>query len=215
MFKKVLILVEGFTEKTFVRQSLTPYLLKKAISVVPIVILTKAVPGGKNYTGGISSYSQVKHHIVELLKDSSASIVTTMLDYYALPGDFPGFKEKPTGTCYSKVEFVENCLLSDLGSNKFIPYFQLHEFETLIFACPENLSGVFIKSKKKIDIKKSFDSPEEINEGYDTCPSRRLKAIFPNYLKEDHGKLAMSNADIDVIRSKCPHFNSWLTKLEC
>jgi len=60
-----------------------------------------------------------------------------MIDFYALPSDFPN-----CDACahlrdpYQRVACVEKALADDIKYHRFIPYIQLHEFEALIFADP-------------------------------------------------------------------------------
>ncbi len=87
---KVLILVEGQTEEAFVTQLLAPHLASRNVYPVPKLVITKRVKGGPDFKGGVFSYIKVKNDIKLLLKDTSASVVTTLLDFYGLPSDFPG-----------------------------------------------------------------------------------------------------------------------------
>jgi uncharacterized protein DUF4276 len=57
-------------------------------------------------------------------------------------------------------------------------------------------------------------SPEMIDDGSDTAPSKRLKKIFPQYQKAANGLLIAQRIGLDPIRSKCGHFNDWISKLE-
>lgn len=219
MPKKILVLVEGYTEEGFVKNVLNPYLYSKEISIVPTIITTKRVLRGPNYKGGVTSYNQIKNDLLPLFKDTSASIITTMIDYYALPDSFPGFNERLLITnCYKRVEFMEEKFSEDISKERFVPYFQLHEFESLIFASEANLGSVFINETKHIElvkqINKSFNSPEEINENPETAPSKRLKSIFKSYQKTFHSSIILASASIDELRTKCSHFNAWLTRLE-
>ena len=218
MWKKIHILCEGPTEEKFIKNILTPYYSPKHISLIPIIIKTKKLKEGPKYKGGITSYRKVKNDLLLLLADSSADIVTTMIDYYALPNDFPGYSKKPKGSPYERVEFLENEFYNDIANKKFIPYLQLHEFECLVFANYSGLTNVFTKKRDEVEkvkfIVQSFKSPEEINEGSETAPSKRLKKIFGNYNKVFHSQLVLQNANIDKIRKSCKHFNSWLLKLE-
>jgi len=218
MSKKVLVLVEGQTEEGFIKRVLGPHLAAKEIYLTATIIKTKREIRGPDHKGGINSYKQVKRDLLPLLKDASANIVTTMIDYYALPSDFPGYDERPNGSCYERVEFIENQFSSDINQTKFLPYLQLHEFEALVFASEDKISTTFInvpgKIKQVTAINNSFHSPEEINENPDSAPSKRLKSIFIEYQKTYHSQLILSQVTIDVLRVKCPHFNSWLTRLE-
>jgi len=218
MPKKVLVLVEGQTEEGFIKRVLTPYLAAKKIYIIPTIIKTKREIRGPDHKGGVNSYTQVKRDLFPLLNDSSANVVTTMIDYYALPADFPGYDQRPNGTCFERVEFIENLFSADINQTKFLPYLQLHEFEALIFASDDKLSAAFINVPDKIrqvnEINNSFKSPEEINENPISAPSKRLKNIFPEYQKIFHSQLILSQANIDELRDKCSHFNAWLIKLE-
>ena len=218
MPKKVLVLVEGQTEEGFVKRVLGPYLTAKEIYLTPTIIKTKREIRGPDHKGGVNSFSQVRRDLLPLLNDTSANTVTTMIDYYALPNDFPGYDLRPRGNCYLRVQFLEDQFSLDINSTKFLPYLQLHEFEALVFASEDKLPATFISVPTKIAqvtaINKSFASPEEINENPLSAPSKRLKSIFPAYQKTFHSQLILSQVNIDDIRSKCSHFNSWLSKLE-
>ena len=218
MPKKVLVLVEGQTEEGFAKRVLSPYLFTNNIFLTPTVIKTKREVRGPDHKGGVNSYNQVKRDLLPLLKDTSADIVTTMIDYYALPNDFPGYSNRPFGTCYARVEYMENQFSADINHHKFLPYIQLHEFEALIFASEEKIPGAFInvpgKLRQVTAINNSFNSPEEINENPSTAPSKRLKNIFPDYEKTFHSQLILAQVNIETLRTKCSHFNSWITKLE-
>ncbi|MGA7722082.1 MAG: DUF4276 family protein [Ignavibacteriaceae bacterium] len=218
MPKKVLILVEGFTEEGFIKKVLGPYLFTKNIFLIPTIIKTKREISGPDYKGGVNSYNQVTRDLLPLLNDTSADIVTTMIDYYALPNDFPGYIDRPAGTCYKRVEFMEEQFSLNINRTKFLPYLQLHEFEALIFASEETISAAFIYVPSKLSlvsaVNNSFASPEEINEDPSLAPSKRLKNIFPDYEKIFHSQLILLQANVDNLRARCNHFNSWLTKLE-
>jgi len=216
--KKILILVEGQTEEGFINRVLAPYFHTREIFITPTIIKTKKEIRGPDHKGGVNSYNQVKRDLRPLFNDTSVDVVTTMIDYYALPGDFPGYDQRPHGNCYDRVEFLENQFGADINQKTFLPYLQLHEFEALVFASETKLSTAFIDEPSKLAqvsaINNTFASPEEINEDPKTAPSRRLKNIFPNYQKTYHSQLILSQVNIEDLRTKCPHFNSWVTKLE-
>ena len=68
-----------------------------------------------------------------------------MIDLYALPRDFPG-KTAHTATPPIRLPMSRPWkLLSaiDIGSPRFIPYLQLHEYETMLFADPEVFRAAF------------------------------------------------------------------------
>lgn len=216
--KKVLVLVEGQSEEWFVKKILNPNFNHKNIFFIPTILTTKRVFSGPNYKGGVSTYGKLKRELLKLFNDSSASIVTTMLDYYRIPTDFPGFNEKPSGNCYQKVKFLEDRFYLDVNKRNFIPYLQLHEFEALILSQIEKFEKVFPENIEEIEklrqLIEKYKSPEEINENPQTAISKRIKEILPEYEKILHGQLILMNSNLDKIRDKCSHFNNWLKKIE-
>ncbi|MEW6202789.1 MAG: DUF4276 family protein [bacterium] len=220
---KVLILVEGQTEERFIKDIITPHLEKFDVFPIPIIVTTKRVKSGADFKGGISSYTKVKREIQRLLGDTGAKAVTTMLDFYALPDDFPRKKSIININCYGKVKIVEDALVEDVNHKKFIPYLQLHEFEGLLFSLPETIAKPFAditttEYRRLVNelqnIRKSFKTPEEIDDNPETCPNRRIKKLIPYYRKVLYGTVIARNIGLDTIRQECPHFNQWIEKLE-
>jgi len=214
--KKIFIIVEGYTEERFVKDVLYDYFLSKSIVVIPIIVTTKIVRDGANYRGGWVSYRNVKRDIFKLLQDNSIDMVTTMLDYYGLPNDYP--KWESSSNCYKSVEVAEYAFYTDINSEKFLPYLQLHEFEGLIFSSPENIVNTLGvgKSTKLTEVKnhlKGHKSPEEINQGIATHPSNRIIKMFMHYNKPVHGTLIAKRTGLEKIMNSCPHFKQWLQKL--
>jgi hypothetical protein len=214
---KVLIYVEGQTEERFVQELLAPHLQEVGIFPIPTLATTKRVKSGPDFKGGITSYEKAKREIQRLLNDRSAALVTTMIDYYGLPSSFPGRASPPAGTCYERVAYVEEELRRDIRHRRFAPYLQLHEFEALLFVDPAEVAGAFPGTEKEAQlarIRSQFDSPEEIDDGETTAPSKRLEALFPGYQKPFHGPLVTSRTGLGKLRRECRHFDQWLTALE-
>lgn len=213
-FKRVLILVEGQTEEGFVKNILNPLLKPEDLLLIPTLIRTKLVKSGGHYKGGVLSYGQVKRDLQNLFRDTDAVAVTTMFDFYALPTDFP--KWTNTGSCYEKVAAAEKAFEDEVANARFIPYLQLHEFEGLLFSSPRAVSEVMREPSKLVALERiraEFGSPEEINHGPLTHPSKRLLDMFPSYQKILYGSLIAREIGLDGMRTECPHFNSWVGKL--
>lgn len=131
--QQILILVEGQTEEQFVKNALQPYLIPFGVNVIPTIINTKIVKGSNNFKGGINSYGQVERDLSKLLKDASV-YVTTLIDFYGLPHDFPGYSEKnSSGSSTQFIETLETEWSKRVNNNRFIPYIQQHEFEAIVF----------------------------------------------------------------------------------
>ncbi|NOK21695.1 DUF4276 family protein [Corallococcus carmarthensis] len=214
--KRILILVEGQTEETFVREVLAPHLLLLGVAMTPRIVVTKYVKEGGSFKGGVPQYGLVQGDLRRLLGDKGAACVTSMLDYYGLPKDFPGLATRPPGNCYARVEHVERVFAEDIAHPRFLPYLALHEFEAMLFADPDRCSISFTSDEiaKLQAIRASVQSPEEINEHPETAPSKRVLAVSPGYQKTLHGPLAVMDIGLPAIRDACPHFAQWLSKLE-
>jgi hypothetical protein len=222
---KILILVEGQTEEEFIKEIIAPYLHSRNIFIIPTVITTKENVRGPNYKGGISTYEKIRKDLIKLFDDTSASLVTTIFDYYRFPKDLPGIDSIESANCFDRIGKVENLFLKDIRNHlgfskvkKFAPYLSLYEFETLLFVSPEKTAEIFpefIHLQMNLHkIRNSFNSPEEINEGKSTHPSARIKKLIQSYEKTFHGPLALVDVDLSLIRQECPHFNQWIQRLE-
>jgi hypothetical protein len=55
-----------------------------------------------------------------------------------------------------------------------------------------------------------------INDGPNTAPSKRIASQIPDYedAKAAVGPEIAELIRLDTIRSKCPHFHAWLSRLE-
>ena len=210
--------MEGSTEEQFVNGVLQPHLwTRSAIWITSTILNTKVVKSGPNFKGGVVSYSQVQRDIDKLLQDQDAVFVTTLIDYYGLPASFPGMATRPDGTAKQRVDHVQKAFARSIEHNRFVPFLAFHEFEAWLF-CDLGERTAWVYQGGNIDalrqVRQSVASPEDINEGYTTAPSRRVIAAFPGYQKTFHGPLATMEMGVETIRDQCPHFDEWLTRLE-
>ncbi|MDE1484662.1 DUF4276 family protein [Xenorhabdus bovienii] len=208
---RINVFVEGQTEETFVRDVLAPYFLVQQIYLIPILAQTSS-----SQKGGITSYGKVKHQITRLCRQDPGAFVTTLIDYYGLPTDFPDYNEQQNNAASERVVKLEQAFADDIGQSNFIPHLLLHEFEALLFCQPEKFADWLDNSAPIAAlqaIKSEFDTPEDINNSPQTAPSKRILAIIPHYHKTLHGPLIAGDIGLDTIRSQCPHFNQWLETL--
>jgi len=214
--KRLAVFVEGYTEEGFVNRLLAPHFKVIGIFLEPIILKTKKRDNAKDEKGGYITYYKIQKAIRELLNNYDN--VTTMFDYYKLPKDFPGKDGIKGKTCYERVNFLEGRFQDDVESEKLIPYLSLHEFEALVLTSPEAIDRAFPNQGIQQEIEKitsKTESPEEINDDENTHPSARLIKIVDCYSKPYHGPLIANDIGLNAIRSKCPHFSQWLSKLEC
>ena len=116
-----------------------------------------------------------------------------------------------------KVALLESAFEKDLGDDRMIPYVQLHEFEALLFSKPSDFSVVFPGEKTKIkkleQAREAFDSPEHIDDGPNTAPSKQILGVFPGYAKTSDGIIVAKTIGLAKMRSECKHFDEWIQKL--
>lgn len=218
-------IVEGQTEELFVKNVLSFHFAPFGIVVdAGLVTTRKDRQHGRKYKGGLGrNYAKTKREIENWLKSDSTTEVrfTTMFDFYALPEDFPGFEEaRRQALPRDKAECIEVALRRDIADDRFIPHIQLHEFEALLLSAPERFIDRYPESPKEVEALcrecEAFETPEDINEGETTAPSKRISKHLPAYAsrKTSDGPTIAERIGLDVLRDRCPHFNDWITRLE-
>ncbi len=216
---RVIAVVEGQTERTFIRDVLAPWLGWKG------VILSARLVGKPGSKGGATSFRRAQNDMLSLLKQESDTYVTTMFDFYGMPDEWPGRIRAKRLTHHNKAPHVERAIrekvLAELGADiderRLFPYIQMHEFEALLFSEPAALSHVMREPDMAEDlqsIRDEFDTPEEINDNPTTAPSKRIGRLFHNYRKPFHGLLASRRITIELMRKECPHFDEWVAAME-
>ena len=216
------IIVEGHTEERFVKDVLSVHLA--LFEVYAVARKVKTSRHGKTiFKGGMTTYEKLKKDFSRWMKYDSNSNVrfTSMIDLYALPKDFPNYnKSTIINNPFQKVEYLEDEFARDIQDSRFIPYIQLHEYEALILSKPQSLKNIFLEHDAQIndlvELTKSFSSPELIDEGFDTSPSKRIIQQIPSYryVKSIAGPSTAKDIGLNIIRKHCPHFGNWLNQLE-
>lgn len=218
--KTVIVLVEGQSEETFIRDVVAP-----AFHHLEIYLQPRCIPTSKSSKGGAVTFERFMHHARNTLNERQDTYVTTMLDLYGLDSNFPNYQEASSYIdIYRKAETLElglaNKVIETISCRpeRFIPYIQPYEFEGLLFSDVERLSQQEPDWKKSLNIlqgiRSQFDTPEHINNSYETKPSKRLEdCLSPKYRKTRHGPLAAKNITLATIERECHHFHGWLEKL--
>lgn len=216
--KRVLVLVEGQTEERFIKDILAPAFLPAQVYLTPILLVTKRVKDGPNFKGGVTNFERFRSDLTRLLHQAGDALVTTLLDYYGLPGDFPGMADRPRDRSIKRVEHVEKAIGAFFGNPRhFLPFLALHEFEAWLFSSVDGLHRALLQPSLQgplAEIRGSFASPEEINDGPETAPSKRILKLYPAYRKTVDGPRALAQIGLDTIRRECPHFDGWVRRLE-
>ena len=219
--KRVCVVCEGQTEEIFVRDVLAPSLHSAGLNLLPEMV--EHSPGRK---GGALVYDRVKRHIRNTLRQSSAPIVTTLIDLYRLDVAFPGF-----GAAAGKIDLrtrlqtLTDALHADIVTyaecrpERFIPYIQPYEFEALLFSDIDTLVAFetsWQHAKAKLGAARAAaKSPEHINDGPTTKPAARLESDLrnPSFRKTLHGPRIAQRIGLPRIEAECAFFAGWLSKL--
>jgi hypothetical protein len=214
--------VEGQTEETFVNRVLSYHLGQFDISIDARRVETGRRPA-KIFRGGLRKYQQARKDLDLWMKEDRHpdAYFTTMFDLYALPSDFPGYDtSRQCASPYGRVAALEEAFEEDLDHPRFIAYIQLHEFEALLLSDPAKFDWEFLQNdqaiRNLIQMAASVASPELINDDPTTAPSKRIIREIPEYegRKPSAGPLIAEKIGIPTIRTRCVHFDAWLTRLE-
>ncbi|WP_293333392.1 DUF4276 family protein [Microcoleus sp. CAWBG58] len=221
---RLYLFAEGQTEQTFADILIQPQLALYDVFMHNPILIAHAKKKGQVHRGGGRNYLPMKNDIMRFLKQEKAPDVffTTMIDLYAIHADFPGLAESESlrQDPIQRVEFLEKRFAEDIGDARLIPYLQLHEYEAYLFSDPTCFKYLDAGRTKEIEalrvIASQYQTPELINDGQQTAPSKRIIAQFPDYgkAKSIFGPLLAEQIGLHVIRNKCSHFDKWLSRLE-
>jgi hypothetical protein len=216
---RLYITTEGQSERKFADDVLRPHLAAFSIDVKTRVVLTNRKLGKR---GGILDFDKIHGDLQRLMREDRhpAARFTTMVDLYVLPPEFPGWADaRQKMVPKERVEALEAAFQANLGDCRFLPYIQLHEFEALLYRDLSQLQQRIADSEKAFAaLAKEVRGmePEEIDEGPTTAPSKRIINHVPIYdrLKVRVGAPAAAAIGLPGLRTKCPHFNEWVSRLE-
>lgn len=218
------LFAEGVTELTFADTVLKPHLANFGVYLNPPVLIAHARKKGKVHRGGGRKYLPMKNDIMRFLAQEKGEEVffTTMIDLYAIHNDFPGLSdaEKLRHMPGKRVEALERAFAEDISDSRFVPYIQLHEYEAYLFSDPTWFEYFYDHHGNEIAALKAIaerhKTPEEIDDGPHSAPSKRIIDELPDYdgAKSAIGPQVAELIGLEVIRKKCPHFGTWLSRLE-
>ena len=211
------ILCEGQTEEMIASDVLEPHFSSADAYVTWSVLTTKRPAGSAAFKGGVSTWPKLQRELRLLLHDSSTTVLTTLLDYYAFPAEAPGMGDRPHGSPHERVRHVESALAKAVGDMRFVPHLVLHETETWVLADCRRLGEVMGEPGPAAELQRIVhleSGPELVNDGVDTAPSKRILSAYPQYAKTIDGPLVIAEIGLDAIRSTCPHADDWLRELE-
>jgi hypothetical protein len=218
------IFAEGITEQVFAHTVLRRHLAYFGVYLQKPVLTAHRKKKAQVHRGGGRHFFPMQNDIKRRLKEDSGADVyfSTMIDLYALYSDFPGREtaDKLRHIPRDRVKFLEESWLRETSDSRFIPFIQLHEFEGYLFVDVTKFSEFFDSSSRGIrelqNVADSVTSPELIDDGQHSAPSRRIIEEFPQYerLKSSVGPQMAELIGLAKIRSVCPHFDAWIGRLE-
>jgi hypothetical protein len=221
------IYVEGQEEEMFVNRVLRGHLFPFGVIVQKPVLAATSFRIGEDSladitVGGVTNYDAIREDILNQFATGDIAVtdvLTTLIDLYALPANFPGCKEavvhKLTGS--KKALLIEQAWKADVGHPNFFPYIQVHEFEALILTRPSALKDFYPEHAVGIEQLRHecapFHTPEDINDQQATSPSHRILAHIPTYRKID-GFRHLQDIGLPELKVHCPRFKAWIEQCE-
>lgn len=158
--KRVIFIVEGDTEISFIQKCIMPYLYQKGFTN-PMNAQKIITNRKKNKKGGNVAFEYLKNDI-ERVAATRNVLITTFLDFFRLPTDFPGYT-----TDSLKIEQIEEAVRENISSiidrANFLPYIQRHEIEALMYTNMDGFNYVVDKEEslnKLKEIINQYANPE-------------------------------------------------------
>lgn len=220
--KKLFVVVEGATEERFLRTVLYNDFITKGIHIEAQQWLTNRKLGTG---GGGSNFDLIENHLKRLMsryRHDKDVFISVMIDLYAFPqgGNTVYDNEvssQPNGR--NKAILLQDKMSGRMQYQNFIPYVQLHEYEALLLSKPDALLSFYTDKIQEVENLKAEiqgKQPEEINDTPEGAPSKRIIKYLPLYKKQKTtaGVTTAEKIGLPFLRTSCPHFNDWVTKLE-
>ena len=208
---RVLVICEGRTELDFVRICLEPHLRDYGLVVHPSLLKTR--PG--MHGGGAVTVERVAQHIS--FEYHHFDRVTTLLDLYG----FRNAAQRGKTRLESAILEAVRHKIPNLRDDRVLPHVQRHEFEALLFSDVNGFESVqdgwSDAARNALQgVRDKPASPEDIDDGPQTAPSKRIQKAFSTgrYNKVLHGPRIAQAIGLDRIRTECPGFDDWVSRME-
>ena len=103
---ELVVIVEGETEQTFVRDQLAASLAEYGTTAWPIL------PGRHRRHGGVRKWEAAREDIIRALREHR--YCSTMFDYYAMPENWPGRADANNKPWHERAKAVEAQIATDI-----------------------------------------------------------------------------------------------------
>jgi len=213
----IIVICEGQAEQEFCNSVLYPHFKDLGVTIASPVISVS--------NGGIVKWEVLKKEVlVYLINNNRNTYITTFIDFYGLTGKgYPEHRiinnENERRMLVSDIETAMKNQIDDRYRYRFLPYIQLHEFETLIFTDISLLKDWY-NPNEILDFNyleetiRRYPDRELINDSPQTAPSKRLIRAIPKYDKVALGNILLMNIGLNRLRENNISFNNWIIKLE-
>lgn len=219
------VFCEGQTEETFANLVLEPHFHARfGTAVYPLLLPNVQGSHSRRHKGGWNSYRMARQFMRGIMEQHhrEGAWFTTLLDLHALPDDCPAIAAPQGTAARNKAIALEQAIREDLVTDalwRFMPHLQLHEFEALLLTDVGLLGKEFperIKEIGRLKAELAGLAPEDVNDGIETHPSRRIIRHIPEYAgrKASAGPILASKIGLVRLRAACPHFAQWISELE-
>lgn len=217
---EVIVIAEGQTEEQFIKRVVAPSLHGLQVFVKPLLLKTS-----QDARGGAVSFDRFMFNARNVLRSRPRAVLSCFLDLYNLDTDFPQHAAaKALPALDARVACLNDALHAAVVAQvsvrpaRFVAHIQPHEFEGLLFSDPVALAQVEPQWNASVAdlarVRARVPTPEHINDGFETKPSRRLETLLtPGYKKTRHGPLAAQAIGLVTMELECPHFRAWMEAL--
>jgi hypothetical protein len=214
------VITEGPSDAQFLKNTVAPYLQS-----VGVTLVAKPMETSHGHTGGGINLDRLKRHVHNTLAREKNAYLSTFLDLYALsPSIISLANISSVNSPLDVATLIESQLAmtlqthTDCRIDRLLPHVQPYELEGLFFSDTSALCTVIPSwqstqaSLQKIRVSES--SPEHINSGFASKPSKRLTDLLsPRYHKTVHAPLIGQQIGLAKIMQECKHFAAWVERL--
>lgn len=204
---RLAVSVEGLTESEFVTKVLAEPLRAKGMQPQPVVL------GRPGHKGGNVTVERMAEDMARLYW--SFDVVTSLVDFY-------GFRNRNSASPDELEQRILTATKSKIrtqwNQSRVLPYVQQYEFEGLLFSdvsAFQKLPAVSLDVVEELkNVRLRYRTPEDINDGTTSAPSKRLIRLIPRYKKAVDGPIVAQAIGLIQMRAECRRFNDWIERLE-
>lgn len=223
MMREVLVLCEGQTEREFVRRHVAPAVAGQGVALSGTLV-------GKTHRkrGGIRGWAVYERELIRLASERADRHLALLVDYYAMPADWPGRAEAAGRPLAERGAYVEQRLAEQADPvfrDRFVPCVQYHEFESLLFvdgwttaweldAVGRPRSSAAVEKKINEAVAAAGGQAEWVNDGPDSAPSKRIAQMIVGYDKVAWGNQVVDAVTLPRLRKGCPWLDRWMAALQ-